>query len=215
MGQKIHPFAFRLGPQFNWKSRWFASGDRYRKLVQQDNHIRKVLMNQLKLAGITDVQIERSLKNITIRLFVTRPGVVIGRGGSGIEELRKNIMKMLEVDPNDSKAIRVDLPVEEVKAPDLNAHLVATRIAEQLARRMPHRRVIKKTMGSVMGAGAKGVQIVLSGRINGAEIGRTEKYSEGSVPKQTIRANIDYAEIPSLTKSGYVGVKVWIHKDVE
>lgn len=212
MGQKVNPTAFRLGPQYTWKSRWFATGKRYAQLVAVDTKLRKILMKRLERAGICEVEIERSLKSMTIRLFVSRPGVVIGRGGTGITELRKFIYEFLDINPDDPQAMKVDIPVEEVKQPDLNAHLVAKRVADQLVRRIPHRRVVHKTMGAVMAAGAKGVKIILGGRIAGAEISRTEKYFQGSIPQQTIRANIDYASLPALTRSGYVGIKVYIYK---
>lgn len=212
MGQKIHPFGFRLGPQFTWKSRWFATGAQYRKLIQEDTKLRETLMERLKPAGVTGVEIERSLRSIGIKLMVTRPGVVIGRGGSGIEELRKFITAFLDINPKDSRAPRVDLNVEEVKNPDLSSHLVATRIADQLIRRIPHGRVTTRIMEQVMNSGARGVQVVLAGRIGGSEIGRTEKYSQGSVPRQTLRADIDFARVAALTKSGYVGIKVWIYQ---
>ena len=212
MGQKVNPTAFRLGPQYTWKSRWFATGKRYAQLVAVDTKLRADLMKKLARAGICEVEIERSLKSMTIRLYVSRPGVVIGRGGTGIEDLKKYIYKFLNIDPNDPQATKVDIPVEEVKNPDLNAHLIAKRVVDQLVRRIPHRRVVHKAMDTVMAAGAKGVKIILSGRIAGAEISRVEKYSQGSVPQQTIRADIDYAQIPALTRSGYVGVKVYIYK---
>ncbi len=212
MGQKVNPTAFRLGPQYTWKSRWFATGKRYADLVAKDTHLRRDLMKKLEKAGISEVEIERSLKSITIRLYVSRPGVVIGRGGKGIDELRNYIYDLLNIDPNDPQATKVEIPIEEVKKPDLDAHLVAKRIVDQLIRRIPHRRVVHRTMDTVMAAGAKGVKIILSGRIAGAEISRTEKYSLGSIPQQTIRADIDYEEMPALTRSGYVGVKVYIYK---
>jgi len=212
MGQKVHPTAFRLGPQYTWKSRWFATGKRYAELVKTDILLRKTLMAKLENAGICEVEIERSLKSVTVRLFVSRPGVVIGRGGKGIQELNKFVYDFLKIDPDDTQAVRVDIPVEEVKSPDLNAYLVAKRVADQLMRRIPHRRVVHRMMDTVMAAGAKGVKIVMGGRIGGAEISRREKYFQGSVPQQTIRADIDYAQVPALTRSGYVGVKVYIYR---
>jgi small subunit ribosomal protein S3 len=212
MGQKVNPIAFRVGVQKDWHSHWYADARDYPKLLAQDLKIRQALMEKLKKAGITKVEIERSLKSITIRIFVSRPGVVIGRGGSGITELKKYLLNLLEISPDNPRAPRIDLPIEEVKNPSLNAHLVATRISEQLERRMPHRRVVHKTISHVMAAGALGIKVVLSGRIAGAEIGRTEKYTKGSIPSQTIRADIDYAKVPALTRSGYIGVKVWIHR---
>lgn len=212
MGQKVHPYAFRLGPQYTWKSRWFATGKQYRQFLQQDAQLRELLMDRLKLAGIMDVDIERSIKRILLRLYVTRPGVVIGRGGSGIEELKRVINDLLGLNPRDPKSPQVELLVEEVKNPELSAYLMAVRVADQLARRIPHHRVANKIMDQVVASGALGIKIVLSGRIGGSEIGRTEKFSKGSVPRQTIRADIDFARISAYTKSGYIGVKVWIHR---
>jgi len=169
-------------------------------------------MKRLASAGVTNIQIERSLKSIKVIIHVTRPGVVIGRGGSGIEELKKYIYQVLGFKPGDKNAPKIDMPVEEVKEPDLSAHLVATRIAEQLARRMPARRVVNKAMERTMQSRASGIKVLLSGRIGGAEISRRELYHSGSVPLQTLRADIDYAQIPSLTRSGFIGVKVWICK---
>jgi small subunit ribosomal protein S3 len=212
MGQKINPTGFRTGVQKDWKSHWFASPQNYRRLLAQDLKIRRALMKKLQRAGITNVEIERSLKSLTIRIFVSRPGVVIGKGGSGITELKKYLLQLLDIKPDDPRAPRIDLPIEEVKNPNLNAHAVATRISDQLKRRMPHRRVVHRTISQVMAAGAAGIKVVLAGRIAGAEISRTEKYSQGSIPTQTIRADIDFAQVPSLTRSGYIGVKVWIHR---
>lgn len=213
MGQKVNPFGFRLSHVKNWQSRWFASDPKkYRENLLEDIKIRKFLMEKLKLAGIVTVQIERSINKMKIDLHVSRPGVVIGRGGAGLEQLKKDLCKMVSL-PEPEKNLEIN-PVE-VKEPELSAQLVATRIAEQLERRMPHRRVMAKTIERIMGAGAKGVRIVLAGRIAGAEIARTEKFTEGKVPLQTLRAKIDYAQVPALTKSGYIGVKVWIYRGGE
>jgi small subunit ribosomal protein S3 len=210
MGQKVNPIAFRLGKLYSWKSRWFAEGKDYRQFLLQDVNLRKWLMTKLQTAGIVEALIERSLKTVKIILFVSRPGVVIGRGGTNLRELKKELEDKLNIEK--SSKIKVDIQVQEVKQPDLSAQLVAVRIIEQLKRRYPHRRAVSQAIEKVMNAGAKGVRIVLSGRVAGAEIGRTEKYSEGKVPLQTIRADIDYAEMPALTKSGYIGVKVWIYR---
>jgi len=177
-------------------------------------------MDKLKLAGITDVEIERLPKSLVIVLTVSRPGVVIGRGGSGLEEVKKKILETISAIRGQSvaklsKDVKIDLRVNEIKDPELSAYLVASRVVSDLERRMPYRRVMAKTMERVMQAGALGVKIVLSGRIGGAEISRTEKYHQGSVPAQTMRENIDYAQIPALLKRGYVGVKVYIHKKAE
>jgi len=212
MGQKVNPFAFRLGPLYSWKSRWFADGKSYQDFVLQDAKLRKFLKDRLKLAGINLVEIERSINTTKIILHVARPGVVIGRGGSALEDLKKEIAKQLGANEKDPKAPKVEVKVEEVRDPETSSYLVAQRIAEQLAKRYPHRRAVSQALERVQSAGAKGVKIVLSGRIGGSEIGRTEKYSAGSVPTQTIRADIDYANYPSLTKFGYIGIKVWIYK---
>lgn len=220
MGQKINPVGFRIGPFLPWKSRWFVEDSRYKDYLLEDIKLRKALMEKLKLAGITDVEIERLPKSMIISLTVSRPGVVIGRGGTGLEDVKKFMLEImgkirgkniLEV----GKDIKIDLKVNEVKNPELSAHLVATRIVSELERRLPHRRVVMRTMERVMQAGALGVKIILAGRIGGAEISRVEKYHKGSVPAQTLRENIDYSQVPALLKRGYVGIKVFIHKKEE
>src|SRR3972149_11168289 len=215
MGQKINPTGMRTGVFLPWKSRWFAEGS-YKDYLVEDIKIRAALMDRLKLAGITSVEIERLPKSMVIIMTVSRPGVVIGRGGTGLEELKKFILDVIEKTKSDNvKDMKIDLRVNEVKNPELSAHLVATRIASELERRIPHRRVVSKTIERVMQSGALGIKVVLSGRTAGAEISRTEKYHDGSVPSQTLRENIDYAQVPALLKRGYVGVKVYIHKKPE
>lgn len=210
MGQKVNPIGFRLPQSLDWQSRWFSNNKRrYQQNLLEDVKIRKFLMEKLKLAGIIRVQIDRLINKMKITLFVSRPGVVIGRGGSGLELLKKELLKKVSI-PEPEK--NLDLDVVEIKNPELSAHLVTLRIVEQLEKRLPYRRVVAKTIERVMAAGALGVRIVLSGRIAGAEIGRREKFQQGKVPLQTLRADIDYAQIPAFTKSGYVGVKVWIFK---
>lgn len=215
MGKKAHPFGLRLGSFYSWKSRWFADPKKYANLLHEDLGLRKILREKLKLAGLVEIDIERSINTITVILHVSRPGVVIGRGGSGMEVLKKTIHRFLKINPNDPKAMKVELKVEEVKNSELSAQIVGQRIVDQLIKRYPHRRAVSQAIEKVMESGAKGVKIVLSGRIAGAEISRVEKYSKGSVPTQTLRANIDYSEIPALTRSGYIGIKVWIHKKAE
>lgn len=211
MGQKINPIGFRLGkmPGYDWQSRWFADKKKYKQFLLEDVKIRQFLMGKLKLAGILRVEIERSYNKIKIFLHVTRPGVVIGRGGSGLEMLKKTLCKIVNI-PKPEK--NVSLEAIEVKNPELHARLIALKIADQIVKGMPHRRVVERTMQQVVEAGAKGVKIVLGGRIAGAEISRVEKYSIGTVPLSTLRAKIDYAQVPALTRSGYIGVKVWIHR---
>lgn len=216
MGQKVNPTGFRIGTFLPWKSRWFVDDMRYRDFLFEDIKIRKVLMDKLKLAGIISVEIERLPKSIVVSLSVSRPGVVIGRGGSGLEDVKKDILGVLKEDLSKKVAdLKIDIKVNEIKDPEQSAYLVATRVVSELERRIPHRRVTAKAIERVMSAGARGVKIVLGGRIGGAEIGRVEKFQQGSIPAQTLREDIDFAQVPALLKRGYVGVKVWIHKKKE
>lgn len=215
MGQKVNPVAYRLPLSSTemWKSRWFTTNPkRYQEYLMADLKLREALMKKLVNASVADVEIERSLKSVRVIIFVTRPGVVIGRGGSGLEDLKKYIYQILNIKGNEKTAPKIDLQVEEIKEPDLNAYLVASKIADQLAKRLPARRVAKKALERTMQSRALGIKVLLSGRIAGAEISRRELYQTGSVPLQTLRADVDYAQVPSLTRSGYIGVKVWIHR---
>ena len=212
MGQKVNPISFRLGNLYTWNSSWYANKRDFKDILLEDIKLRKFLMKRLKLAGIVGVKIERSINKIKIVPQVTRPGIVIGRGGSGLEDLKKALVKMVSI-PEPEKNLEVS--PEEVKNPDLSAFFVAQRIAEQIEKRMPHRYVVLKAIERTMSAGAKGIKVALSGRIAGAEIARKEKYSEGTVPLQTLRAKIDFADVPALTRSGYVGIKVWIYQGEE
>lgn len=212
MGQKVNPFSFRLGSLYTWKSRWYADKKNYKDILLQDVKLRKFLFKELKTAGIANVEIERSIKIIKITVSVSRPGVVIGRGGKGLETLNNEIKKILSIKENDNKSTKIDIKVKEIKSPDTEARLVAQRIADQLVGRYPHRRAVSQALDKAIEAGAKGIKIKLSGRIGGAEIGRSETYSRKSIPTQSLRADIDYAEMPSPTRSGYVGIKVWIYK---
>lgn len=217
MGQKIHPKGFRIGTVWNWESRWFA-GKQYKDFVAEDAFIRTTLLKKLQPAGIIQVEIERSINKINIILHVVRPGMVIGRGGAGLEDLKKFILQILKEHKKrrnlslNQTNLKLDLKVEPVKEPNLSAYFVATTVTEQLSRRLPHKRVVHFAMEKVMSSGARGVKIILAGRIGGAEISRRETYKIGSMPLSTIREKIDFAALPSLTKSGYVGVKVWICK---
>jgi small subunit ribosomal protein S3 len=216
MGQKINPTGFRIGKFKDWKSRWFADDASFKDLLYEDIRIRDALSEKLEMAGITKVEIDRLPKNMVVTLTVSRPGIVIGRGGTGLEDLKKLIVGIIkEARGEMPKDLKIDLQVNEVKNPETSAQLVANRIVTDLERRIPHRRVIARTMDRVMQSGAKGVKIILSGRIGGADISRVEKYHQGSVPTQTLRENIDYAQVPALLKKGYVGVKVYIHKERE
>lgn len=205
MGQKVHPLGFRLDERRGWVSRWYAKDGDYKALLMEDLKIRSMIMEKLRTAGISKVYIERSINQVKVTVSVSRPGMVIGRAGSGVEELRKNIEQLTKQ--------KVKLEVQEIKKPDLDAYLVARDIANQIERRLPVKRILNKTVEKVMQAGAKGVKIIASGRIGGAEIARREKDSSGGIPLQTLRADIDFASVPAKTATaGVVGVKVWIYK---
>lgn len=211
MGKKVHPISLRTGIIFPTKSIWFSSLKSYAKYVLEDNKIRRYLEEKLKLAGITNIEIKRSINTVDIFMYVARPGVVIGRGGSSLEQLKKDVEKLLKINPKAKGSIKVNLHPMEIKVPDMSAAIIADRLANQLAHRYPFRRAANQAIEKVMAAGAKGVKIVFSGRIDGAEIARQESFKQGRVPTQTLRANIDYCELPALTRSGYVGIKVWIY----
>lgn len=208
MGQKIHPVGFRMGIGATWKSRWFASGTKYQQYIAEDLKIRELLMKKLRPAGVAAVEIERAVNKLKIIIYVSRPGVLIGRGGSGLNDLKKFLMAELKIKSDNSLEV---VPME-LKSADLSAYLVAQSVAEQLARRLPAQRIMNQAIDRAMRAGAKGVRIVLSGRIGGAEIARREWKAAGTMPLHTLRADIDFVVYPALTKSGYVGVKVWINK---
>jgi len=210
MGQKVHPHGLRLGSIYNWSSRWFFSNKQtYRDALLDDIKIRSALMKKYSYAGITEVVIERAIKKITVVIYSVKPGMIIGRGGKGLEEVKTIIISYLKSYQIDKKT-KIDLKIEPVKKPYTNAYYVAQTIAEKLVRNLPHRAVVHSTMTRVMESGVKGVKVQLSGRIAGAEISRREKYFQGSIPTSTIRELVSFAIFPSLTKSGYVGVKVWI-----
>ena len=208
MGQKIHPIGFRLGTSATWQSRWFATGKEYRKFLTEDIKIKTVLMKKLKTAGVANIEIERASNKLKVLIFVARPGVLIGRGGQGLTELKKYLVKELKLKNENS----LEVAPQDIRGSDLSAYLVAQNIAEQLVKRLPAQRVMNQTIDRVIRAGAKGVRIIISGRIGGAEIARRERKASGSMPLHTLRADIDFCAYPALTKSGYVGVKVWINK---
>jgi small subunit ribosomal protein S3 len=208
MGQKIHPIGFRLGSQATWESRWFGPGKKYAQFLAEDIQIRDLLMKKLRPAGISKVEIERSVNKTKVILFVSRPGILIGRGGVGLQDLKKFLMAALKLKEESA----LEIAPMDIKAPDLSAYLVAQSVAEQLIRRMPAARVINQALDRVMRAGAKGVKVALAGRIGGADIARREWKATGALPLHTLRTDIDYANFPALTKSGYVGVKVWINR---
>jgi len=209
MGQKVSPIGFRLGNLYGWSSRWFANKGLFVEYVLEDQKIRKHLMQVLKSAGVAKIEIERSFDKRTIIAHVSRPGVAIGRGGSGIEQIKKDIIKVLKItDPK-----KLEIKFEEIKIPDLDAYLVAANVAEQLIRRMPFRRVMNQSLERVKRSGAVGARIQMSGRLGGSEIARRETLKYGSIPLHTMRAAIDFAKYDAqVPKAGTVGIKVWIYK---
>jgi len=205
LGQKTHPIGFRLGITRDWDSRWFASkSEDYRNLVTEDMGIRKLILNRYPEAGISKVEIERGSSDVVITVHTARPGIVIGRGGQRVEELRKDLEGLTER--------RARLNVQEIRQPELDAFLVARNVADQLERRMAFRRVIRQSVTRTMQAGALGIKINISGRLGGADIARREKAMEGRVPLHTLRANIDFSIQEAATEYGRIGVKVWIYK---
>lgn len=211
MGQKVNPHALRLGVVYNWNSRWFNQRQ-YKELLFEDYVLRKKLLDRLKNAGVSSVEIERSINSVKVIVHVSKPGMVIGRAGTGLEDLKKFLLATIQDIKGGKNIPKLDIRVEPVKEPNLDAYLVARMIADQLVRRLPHKRLMAQAGERVMSAGAKGVRIVLSGRIAGAEISRREKVQRGTVPLSTVREQISFASVPSLTKKGYIGVKVWINR---
>ncbi len=209
MGQKVNPIGFRLGTLYTWSSRWFAKGKTYSDYLLEDRKMRQFLMEKLKNAGVSKVEIERSFDKRTIIVHVSRPGIAIGRGGTGAEELKTTLMKNFKIDD----PAKIEVKFEEIKSPDLDSYLVAVNVAEQLARRIPFRRVMNQSLERIRRSGALGARIALAGRLGGTEIARRETLKFGSIPLHTIRANIDFAKIDAkVPRAGIVGVKVWIHK---
>lgn len=210
MGQKVNPLSFRLKTSSTapeWMSSWYADKKKYKDLLLEDYKIRQALEKKLASAGIVNIRIERSVKKIKITLVVSRPGLVIGRGGKELETTKNLVQKLLT---KQNSKTNIDIQVEEFKNTDLSAKLIAEKISFQLAKRMPYRRVVLGAMEKAMIAGVKGIKVQLGGRINGAEISRREKFHQGRVPLSTIKAKIDYAEVPCLTRSGYIGIKVYL-----
>ena len=205
MGQKTHPIGFRLGIIKDWQSKWYAhKSSEYRELLQEDLKIRQTILSNLKEAGISKVDLERGSQELVITIHSARPGIVIGRGGQRVEEIRRS----LEAITNK----KASLNVQEIRQPELDAKLVATSIAEQLERRVAFRRAMHQASNRAMQAGAQGIKIICSGRLGGAEIARREKVMQGRVPLHTLRADIDYGLAEAGTIMGRIGVKVWIYK---
>ena len=204
MGQKVNPHGLRVGVIKDWDSRWYAREEQVGDLIVEDYNIRKYLKNKLYAAGVAKIEIERSTGKVKININCSRPGVVIGKAGADIEVLRKDMEKRL--------GKSVNLNIVEVRSPDLNAQLVAENIAQQLEKRISFRRAMKKAMQQATRLGAKGIKVMCAGRLGGAEIARSETYHEGTIPLQTIRADIEYGFAEAATTYGRIGVKVWIYK---
>jgi small subunit ribosomal protein S3 len=204
MGQKVNPHGLRIGIIKDWDTKWYADGKDFSEYLIEDVKIRKHIKNKLFASGISRVEIERAANRIKINVNTAKPGLVIGKGGTGIEELRKEIEKMT------GKNVLIN--ISEIKVPELDAQLVAENIASQLEKRISFRRAMKQAMSRTMKAGAKGIKTSVSGRLGGAEIARTEHYHEGTIPLQTLRADIDYGFTEANTTYGKLGVKVWIYK---
>jgi small subunit ribosomal protein S3 len=203
VGQKVSPIGFRIGIIRDWDARWFA-GKNYKELLHEDLAIRKYIQKTLESASVSRIEIERAANNLRINIHTAKPGMVIGRGGAGVEELRKKLEAMTEK--------KVHLNIIEIKKPELDAFLVAESVASQLERRIAFRRAMKQAVFRSMRNGAKGIKIACSGRLGGSEMARNESYHEGTVPLQTLRADIDYGITEARTTYGRIGVKVWIYK---
>ena len=208
MGQKVHPIGIRLGISKKWSSNWFSNSSSFSKNIHQDYLIRELLNKRLKDAAVSNIHIERSSENVTVTTYSARPGIVIGKKGEGIEGLRREVADMLNTTINN-----ILLNINEIKKPELDAKLVAASITQQLERRVMYRRAMKRAVTNTMRLGANGIKVRVSGRLNGAEIARTEWYQEGRVPLHTLKANIDYGVSEALTTYGIIGVKVWIFHD--
>ena len=204
MGQKVNPISLRIGVNKDWESKWFASNKDFGTLLNKDIKIRKFIAKNLKDAAIASVVIERNNKKTEVKILTAKPGIIIGRGGEDIDKLRKALIKLVDED--------IYVSIVEVKNPDLNAKLVAENIAAQIAARAPFRSAQKRAIRNTMKAGAKGIKTAVSGRLGGADMARSEGYTEGTVPLHTLRADIDYAHAEADTTYGKIGVKVWIYK---
>jgi small subunit ribosomal protein S3 len=207
MGQKVHPVGIRLGISTDWNSKWYASSSDFPDLLNADLKVRSYLKKKLENANVSKIQIERPTRAAVITIHTARPGVVIGKKGADIEKLREDVAKLIGLHINSVK-----INIEEIRKPELDAQLVAESIAQQLERRVMFRRAMKRSIQNTMRMGAEGIKIMVGGRLNGAEIARSECYSEGRVPLHTLRADIDYGFAEALTTYGILGVKVWIYK---
>ncbi len=212
MGKKVNPKILRMGITRTWSSKWFSNGKNYIKNIEQDIKIKKFLLKKLIEAGVDRIEIERSVNKININIFTAKPGLIIGRGGAGAEDLKREIHRKFLSRPQIVKLSEINININEVSQPNLSAQIIAQSMILDIEKRMPFRRVMKQAVGRVERAGALGVKIVVGGRLNGAEIARSEKLVSGKVPLNTLRANIDYARGTAHTIYGSIGVKVWIYK---
>ncbi|MBO7081153.1 MAG: 30S ribosomal protein S3 [Neisseriaceae bacterium] len=204
MGQKINPTGFRLAVNKNWSSKWYAKSAEFPTVLKQDIDVREYLKKRLAGASVGKVVIERPAKSARITIFTARPGVVIGKKGEDIEILKRDLQKLM--------GVPVHVNIEEIRKPELDAQLIADNVAQQLEKRVQFRRAMKRSMQNAMRLGAKGIKIMSSGRLNGADIARGEWYREGRVPLHTLRADVDYATSEALTTYGIIGIKVWVYK---
>ncbi len=204
MGQKVNPIGFRTGIMLDWKSRWYASKKEFADLLVEDKKIRDYISKKYKFAGIPKIEIERTRDEVRVLMHAARPGVIIGRKGTQIEQLQDELQVLV--------GRRINIKIEEISRPELQAHLVAEDIAEQLMKRAAFRRTMKRAMEQTMESGAKGIKIQLAGRLGGAEMARREKQISGSIPLSTLRAKIDYGYVEAKTQQGQIGIQVWINQ---
>lgn len=204
MGRKVHPLGFRLGIIKDWQARWFATGEEYADLLQEDLDIRQLIRDSMGEAGISKIEIERFPKQVSITIWTAKPGIIIGRKGANVRALRQDLEELSK------KRVRID--VQEVERPELDAYLLSENIASQLERRISHSRAMRRAASQAMRMGAEGVKIICSGRLAGAEMARREWVMEGQVPRNTLRADIDYGFAEALTTYGRIGIKVWIYR---
>jgi small subunit ribosomal protein S3 len=204
MGRKVHPIGFRLKINKTWEGRWFADGEEYVKNLHQDFELRDLVRNEAPRAGVSRIEIERFPGKVKVVVHTAKPGILIGRKGENVKKIRQSLEMVV--------GKKIDLEIKEIKAPDLDAYLVAQNIAEQLERRISYQRAMKRSIQQAMRQGGQGIRVEVSGRLSGAEMARTVNMREGRVPRQTLRADIDYAQSEALTTYGRIGVKVWIYK---
>lgn len=206
MGRKVHPIGFRLKINKTWEGRWYAEGVNYVNQLHQDFHIRELVRSETPKAGVSRIEIERFPGKVKVTVHTAKPGILIGRKGDNVKKVRSSLESLV--------GKKIDLEIKEIKSPDIDAHLVANNIAEQLERRISYQRAMKRAIQQAMRQGAQGVRVEVSGRLSGAEMARTVNMREGRVPRQTLRADIDFALSEALTTYGRIGVKVWIYKGI-